>query len=908
MGLRTGNVEALFRQGRYAQIVSEVDWTRLANVGPEERALIAHAAFQAGRIEAAIEVAKCENAIGAPAFVRAEAEAIFGLIAKRRGDWGLATKHFQTSLRLAKEARNGSQIGWASLRLFRTLAEAETPESLAALSNDVRQAVARAGDPHLSAYQHDSMALMEASAGRFEAARRHVQITLGILDRHPNAWIQQVASISSFFLDFLECRFVEALRHLRTAKDLCDLVGEGFLPVIECNEGHLLLAAGRYEAAEQRLRKVALSDSSQFAIGALDGLARLYLATGRLDECETALTTSECMPLEASGNATPIAGRGNAVTRVRLLQARGKHREAHEQAERFLVQVRKMNYESLVGELSFHKAEALAGDGAVREAVATLAPFATTEFVATPGQQASYYRALAVILAHAGSPLSQRAFARSTAIYHQQGNENGVREINNLENSFNELGRHRIGTGDSGGIDVANAVVNSLAAAVNLAHSKTLLARELLATLELLNCSSKAAIRHVRDDGVIPGVVGTQSVVLGKDRGKAVVLSCGTPADPRQAAAVSDILRIANAIVAFDNARQRERNRAAVWPNTFSEPVGGAVFIADEMQALLATARRVATTNVPVLITGETGTGKEILARTIHACSNRSKAAFLPFNCTSTPKDMLDSQLFGHRRGSFTGATDNFQGVIRAAAGGTLFLDEIGDMGLDVQPKLLRFLESGEVHPIGDTQPHQVDVRVIAATNANLDALVTDGRFREDLFYRLNIVPLHLPPLRERRVEIPAFANHYLQKYAQEFGKGDLRLAEETMEYLLLFRWPGNVRQLANEMRRMAALCEAGAVLMPEHLSPDIAASRRTIPASDRVIDQNEVVVRLDQPLAAATEHLERAMLEYALKQCGGRMEETAALLGLSRKGLYLKRQRFGIEPPEAGARAVDVA
>jgi DNA-binding NtrC family response regulator len=316
------------------------------------------------------------------------------------------------------------------------------------------------------------------------------------------------------------------------------------------------------------------------------------------------------------------------------------------------------------------------------------------------------------------------------------------------------------------------------------------------------------------------------------------------------------------------------------------------------MQSLLATARRVAANNVPVLITGETGTGKEILARTIHGYSARAKGPFLPFNCTSTPRDMLDSQLFGHRRGSFTGATEHAPGVIRAAAGGTLLLDEIGDMPLEAQPKLLRFLESGDVHPVGDAQPVAVDVRVIAATNANLDALVTDGRFREDLFYRLNIVRLHIPPLRERRMEIPAFASHYLQKYAQEYDKGDLRLAEETMEYLVLYRWPGNVRQLANEMRRMAALCETGAVLMPEHLSADIAASRRTIPASERTLEPTEVVVRLDQPLAAATEHVERAMVQYALQKCGGRMEDTAALLGLSRKGLYLKRLRFGIEAP----------
>jgi DNA-binding NtrC family response regulator len=341
-----------------------------------------------------------------------------------------------------------------------------------------------------------------------------------------------------------------------------------------------------------------------------------------------------------------------------------------------------------------------------------------------------------------------------------------------------------------------------------------------------------------------------------------------------------------------------------LWPAAPVEEEAGALFTGEEMQRLLDAVRRVAGTNVSILLTGETGTGKEVLARTIHGYSNRARAPFVPFNCASTPKDMLDSQLFGHRRGAFTGATEHFPGVIRAASGGTLLLDEIGDMPLDVQPKLLRFLESGEVHPIGETQPVRVDVRVLAATHVNLDALVADGRFREDLFYRLNIVRLHLPPLRERRMEIPALANHFLQKYAREYGKGELRLAEETMEYLLLYRWPGNIRQLANEVRRMAALCEAGAVLMPEHLSPEIAASRRTVPASDRILDPTEVVVRLDQPLAAAMEHLERAMLQYALRQCSGRMEDTAALLGLSRKGLYLKRQRFGIEPPEGAPAA----
>jgi DNA-binding NtrC family response regulator len=235
-------------------------------------------------------------------------------------------------------------------------------------------------------------------------------------------------------------------------------------------------------------------------------------------------------------------------------------------------------------------------------------------------------------------------------------------------------------------------------------------------------------------------------------------------------------------------------------------------------------------------------------------------------------------------------------GVIRAASGGTLFLDEIGEAPLDVQPKLLRFLESGEVHPIGEPRPTKVDVRIIAATNVDLAEAVRDGKFREDLYYRLNIVTLHVPPLRERRSEIPVLAEHYLQQASMEQRKGRLRLAEETVEYLLLYRWPGNVRQLANEIRRMAALAEVDQVLMPEHLSPELAASRRTVPPSERQLDVNEIAVRIDQPLAAAAEHVERAMVLHAMRACNGRVEEAARRLGLSRKGLYLKRVRFGME------------
>ncbi|MDQ3420305.1 MAG: sigma 54-interacting transcriptional regulator, partial [Acidobacteriota bacterium] len=223
----------------------------------------------------------------------------------------------------------------------------------------------------------------------------------------------------------------------------------------------------------------------------------------------------------------------------------------------------------------------------------------------------------------------------------------------------------------------------------------------------------------------------------------------------------------------------------------------------------------------------------------------------------------------------------------------TLFLDEIADMPLDIQPKLLRFLESHEVHPLGESQPVKVDVRVIAATNANLEQQVEDGTFRQDLFYRLNVVRLRLPPLRERREEVPALVEHYVNRYAVQQKKGRLTLTDEALEYLLLYPWPGNLRQLANEVNRMVAMAEPDTALTVTHLSPEIQATRRTIPAA--AAPDSELRISLDQSLPEAVELLERTMVQAALDRSKGRLEDAARLLGISRKGLFLKRRRWGI-------------
>ncbi|HWW86916.1 MAG TPA: sigma-54 dependent transcriptional regulator, partial [Vicinamibacterales bacterium] len=295
--------------------------------------------------------------------------------------------------------------------------------------------------------------------------------------------------------------------------------------------------------------------------------------------------------------------------------------------------------------------------------------------------------------------------------------------------------------------------------------------------------------------------------------------------------------------------------------------------------------------DLTVLITGESGTGKELVARGIHVGSHRSTATFLPYNCTTTGRDLADSQLFGHRRGSFTGAVSDQPGLVRTAAGGTLFLDEIGDLPVDVQPKLLRFLEQQEIMPIGETLPQRVDVRVLAATNADLEQRVAEGRFREDLYYRLSVIRIHVPPLRERREEIPHLSTYFLREASERLGKPAVHLSSETLDVFSQYWWPGNVRQLKNEIQRAVALSAPGGIVEPSHLSPEIENGR--FPGTTTISTRP---TRSTERLASAIEQVERDMIQAALDRAQGNISETARSLGLTRRGLYLKLRRLGLD------------
>lgn len=305
--------------------------------------------------------------------------------------------------------------------------------------------------------------------------------------------------------------------------------------------------------------------------------------------------------------------------------------------------------------------------------------------------------------------------------------------------------------------------------------------------------------------------------------------------------------------------------------------------------------RRVAPFDISVLITGESGTGKELIARALHANSLRWNKPFVVENCAALPDELLESELFGHRRGSFTGAVEDHIGLFQRADGGTVFLDEIGEVSPSFQAKLLRVLQEGEIRPVGGRQTRTVNVRVIAATNRDLEAAVQAGRFREDLFYRLATVSIHAPPLRERRMDIPLIASSLLDKAQKQLGKTVRGLSDEALDCLKAYHWPGNVRELQNEIQHILIMGPSGGVIGAEHLS------RRVLHASPRqeAPDRELALSSLEGTLRERIECLEARILRESLIRHRWNKSRAAKELGLSRVGLRAKLERYGLEKIE---------
>lgn len=319
-----------------------------------------------------------------------------------------------------------------------------------------------------------------------------------------------------------------------------------------------------------------------------------------------------------------------------------------------------------------------------------------------------------------------------------------------------------------------------------------------------------------------------------------------------------------------------------------SENIGRFVGEAAPLKRLMETIRLVAKTDVTVLITGETGTGKDMAARLIHSLSSRADRPFIAVNCPAIPENILESELFGYKKGAFTGAVNDKDGMFQASDGGTIFLDEIGDLSSALQAKLLRVLQEGEVKPLGENRAYRVDVRVIAATNQNLKEKIASGRFREDLYYRLNVVFISTPPLRDMTEDIPLLANHFLSRYGTELGVAPKKLSEDAIRMLASRRWPGNVRELQNEIKR-AVIFSRGDEILPEDF--DCTGAAPTAP--EEPVDFQ--ALRYREARADTLRKFNVGYIRRLLKDADGNVTLAAKRAGLERQSLQHLMRKYGI-------------
>jgi DNA-binding NtrC family response regulator len=668
----------------------------------------------------------------------------------------------------------------------------------------------------------------------------------------------------------------------------------------------IALYTGNHDLAREYLSKVLPLTSSitYVRFGALDALAQVELRSDDLGQCHARM--DECADV-LSRDRVPARSWydfAHQLTRCAYFERLGDWARIIEIADDADAELARRQYKALRTSLLCAKARALARRGRHAHVDATLAAAvrACPRGAVDPLIILEASKALCLSLrgdAARGALHYDRALAACRAIGHRYHEWWIARDRADVLRATRETVAaarpHR---------DITDTalLLGDVAAVLGAGHSIDLLAHRLAAILQSTTLADRVDVtseagRPYRPDPTAAwntDADGTFTLRLrGSDR--RVDIRVGGVATLDEISLLKSVGDLVQAAVNRTADTEAEDDDLTLWPRRTMSSGDDTIFRSPRMVELLRVAERLAAANLPILITGETGTGKEVIARLIHAHSPAKRGPFVPFNCSAVPRELVESQLFGHRRGAFTGAMDAFPGVIRAAERGTLFLDEVGDLDPATQPKLLRFLESGEIHPVGDVRPQRVNVRVVAATNADLDGLADQGRFRRDLFYRLGVARIALPPLRERKDEIPALAALFLSRYAHECGRAGLRLGDDLIAALLLYDWPGNIRQLANEIRRVAAMASDGDLLGPGQLAPEIVRHWNARPIVPVEPPGPRVAIRLDQPLARAMDDLEKRFIEHALESAGGRVADAAQLLGLSRKGLFLKRRRQGL-------------
>ena len=883
---------------------------------------------------------------------------LHGRVAFARGEQSRAIALHNRALKQAEIAHDSRAIGLAHFYLGHCYRQVGDMAIVREHIAEAAAALHAAGDRRHLAMVHSLSAVMLAQTGRYDeadAALRQAERMASLL--HADDVLATVYG-NQAGVALIRHRYEQALALAERAVNLHEGLGPGpGLAVALATLGQICVRVGNLDRADKVLhRALDVRSPMQFheTTGAVyDTLAQMslmrgdyenaaeylresaeaYGAYGRntsrwyewsLREISARLATRRGRPDEALAIADEIAKSTNAppaetieaelIATEALLSA-----DRVDEAERRLIQVEPRldprTTPGAWGEFLRLRGDLRARQTRTTEAYHDIAQSSSVfELVGERYQAAVSQLALARLAAKAGAKsTADRHYEYAAQIFQALGATRDLEQVRAAMASAQSPG-----TGEYVGspADADDALVRRL---VDAAVLPDLLARELAATLlEAVTADVTAVfvdlpgdevrlIAHAGGDADQARAVARRAMHEASSTGPLLLEPIGREHDGPRFVALSathplghPLLRRVRMMAAvarqgFDLCGVRDRSSTAADPSTERplEPLlPGFLCASAAMTRVVDQIQRLQGNDLTVLITGESGTGKELIARAIHVGSSRSSATFLPYNCTTTTRELADSQLFGHRRGSFTGAMSDQPGLIRTAAGGTLFLDEVGDLPLDVQPKLLRFLEQGEIMPVGENRPQSVDVRVLAATNADLEQRVAEGKFREDLYYRLSVIRIHVPPLRQRREEIPHLSTYFLREASDRLGKPDVRIGSEVLDLFAQYWWPGNVRQLRNELQRAVAMAPAGGTIGPEHLSADLTATPPTAVAAGPA----RVSLRGGQTLASVVDEIERDLIREMMSRHRGNISETARALGLTRRGLYLKLRRLGLE------------
>ena len=840
---------------------------------------------------------------------RSLCELTLGKLAWEDGMTDVALVHFQRSAGLARQSKDLDLMFQAVLRTWIAVTSLTGPGTGLSLLSELRTISTRLGNPVTTAALHVYVGETEAKRGLLRSAERHLRIADSLLLKASNSWLEAAAANVSIGIAVIRSDPTMLAGRGQRALALAEESGVASTRrAVLGNIGNLLYLVGEFDQAVGYLEQAlaALPTVGENSNANLDSLAKIRLAQGRCDECAGLLDQID-ESVRSPGDRVLYSYRHSLLTRSALLTRQDRLDEALATADSVLALATEAGDHLLCDMALLARADLLRQTGRTGEALELLGEVAARLVERPLDLHAHYECVLACTLAADGDADAARLhYDRARRLYDSLHNAPGLLELDRAW----DAARARAGRGTSTRAgdptrDRPRAMLQSAAGLVLHANRPELVACELVQLLADAGAVHSVEARardadgrteilaaFTASDAGAPGPGPARLLAVGASRDRTIDVVMRARPDAEAAACVNAAAILLSAVKELERGRAEREERLTLWPIDDATPEPGDAVVTGHLRDLMTVARRIARTSVSVLITGESGTGKEILARAIHAHSDRADRPFIPFNCAAVPREMLESQLFGYRRGAFTGADRDHAGIIRAAREGTLFLDEIGELGLDLQPKLLRFLESGEILPLGEPAPTTVPVRVIAATNSELEQAVGDGRFREDLFYRLNVIRLRVSPLRERRDEIPLLVTHFVAAAAAEFRKGTVRMSEEAMEQMLLFPWPGNVRQLHNEVRRMVALADADSVLTTADLSDEIAGAR-----PERLTDgpPAPLAVPLTEKLQPTLSRIEREMIRLALRQHHGRVDAAARALGISRKGLYLKRQRLGL-------------